>query len=69
MFKNIFKIVLLGFFCFGFQFLNASSVVNDGFAELQNGNTIEAINIFFFFFYSGASSGCYNLGLLFYKGE
>ena len=67
MFKNIFKIVLLGFFFF--QILSASSIVNDGFEELKKGNTLEALELFQNACEKGASSACYNLGLIYYKGE
>ena len=67
MLKNLVKILLFSFL--SFQMLNAASVVNDGFEELKKGNILEAANIFQNACNEGASSGCYNLGLLYYKGD
>ena len=53
----------------GLQTLIASSVGNDGFEELKKGNVLEAANIFQNACNAGASSGCYNLGLMYYKGK
>ena len=65
MFKKISKFTLL--FLLGLQTLFAASV-NDGYVEYQNGNNQQAIEIFKKACDNGASSGCYNLGLMYYNG-
>jgi uncharacterized protein len=65
MLKKLLKITL--FFFFGVQTLFAAAV-NDGFVEYKNGNNEQAIEIFKQACENGASSGCYNLGLMYYNG-
>jgi len=65
MFKKISKFTLL--FLLGLQTLFAASV-NDGYVEYQNGNNQQAVEIFKKACENGASSGCYNLGLMYYNG-
>ena len=65
MLKNLLKITL--FFLLGLQTLFAAAV-NDGFEQYKKGNNEQAIEIFKKACDEGASSGCYNLGLLYYNG-
>ena len=65
MLKNLLKITL--FFLLGLQTLFAAAV-NDGFEQYKKGNNEQAIEIFKKACNEGASSGCYNLGLLYYNG-
>ena len=66
MLKNLLKIML---FCFvSFQSLSAVSV-NDGYEEYNNGNVFQALNIFEKACEGGAYSGCYNAGLIYFKGD
>ena len=65
MFKTLSKITILLFLVL--QGLFAASV-NDGYLEYQKGNNQQAIEIFKKACDNGSSSGCYNLGLLYYNG-
>ena len=60
--KSIFVLML------SFSFSNAS-LVEDGYIELEKGNVLEAANIFKVSCEKGAFAGCYNLGLMYFKGE
>ena len=60
--KTIFVLML------SFSFSNAS-LVEDGYIELEKGNVLEAANIFKVSCEKGAFAGCYNLGLMYFKGE
>jgi TPR repeat protein len=60
--KTIFVLML------SFSFSNAS-LVEDGYIELEKGNVLEAANIFKISCEKGAFAGCYNLGLMYFKGE
>ena len=51
-----------------FSFSNAS-LIEDGYIELEKGNVLEAANIFKISCEKGAFAGCYNLGLMYFKGE
>ena len=64
--QKIFKILV--FLLFGFSALNAT-LVQDGYNELEKGNVLEAANIFKNSCEKGAFAGCYNLGLMYFKGE
>ena len=44
-------------------------MVNDGFEEYKKGNVLEALSIFEKACEDGAYSGCYNAGLMYYKGD
>ena len=66
MLKILLKIMF--FCCVSFQFSSAVSV-NDGFEEYNKGNVFQALNIFEEACEGGAYVGCYNAGLIYYKGE
>ena len=65
MLKKSLKITL--FFLLGLQTLLAAAV-NEGYLQYKNGNNNQAIETFKKACNEGASSGCYNLGLLYYNG-
>ena len=66
MLKNLLKIMLLSILSVQFSY---AVMVNDGFEEFKRGNITEAISIFEQACTDGASAGCYNAGLIYYKGE